>query len=175
MYDFRFDTKLMQSFVGLQITSYKCTDTITEMVDIQIGDNVYCLINKYEELDYFLLENENTVYRISDSYRNGPDNTQITVNVNQIISKVILLNEHIVLEKNDRISYDVWDTKAIIFSLNDYELCFIKEDCWFSEKIEILKGKDLLNHIFDEQGILDDFIDMKDGMAELNNEIVVFI
>lgn len=65
MYDFRFDTKLMQSFVGLQITSYKCTDTITEMVDIQIGDNVYCLINEYEELDYFLLENENTVYRIS--------------------------------------------------------------------------------------------------------------
>ena len=174
MYDFRFDTKLMQSFVGLQITSYKCTDTITEMVDIQIGDNVYCLTNEYEELDYFLLENENTVYRISDSYRNGPDNTQITVNVNQIISKVILLNEHIVLEKNDRISYDVWNTKAIIFGLNDYELCFIKEDCWFSEKIEILKGNNLLNHIFDEQGILDDFIDMKDGMVELNNEIVVF-
>lgn len=97
MYDFRFDTKLMQSFVGLQITSYKYTDTITEMVAIQIGDNVYCLTNEYEELDYFLLENENTVYRISDSYRNGPDNTQIMVNVNQIISKVILLNEHIVL------------------------------------------------------------------------------
>lgn len=45
MYDFRFNTKLMQSFVGLQIASYKCTDTITEMVDIQIGDNVYCLTN----------------------------------------------------------------------------------------------------------------------------------
>ena len=57
MYDFRFDTKLMQSFVGLQITSYKYTDTITEMVAIQIGDNVYCLTNEYEELDYFLLEN----------------------------------------------------------------------------------------------------------------------
>ena len=52
MYDFRFNTELMQSFVGLQITSYKCTDTITEMVDIQIGDNVYCLTNEYEELDY---------------------------------------------------------------------------------------------------------------------------
>ena len=58
MYDFRFNRELMQSFVGLQITSYKCTDTITEMVDIQIGDNVYCLTNEYEELDYFLLENE---------------------------------------------------------------------------------------------------------------------
>ena len=114
------------------------------------------------------------MYRISDSYRNGPDNTQITVNVNQIISKVMLLNEHIALEKNERISYDVWNTKAIIFGLNDYELCFIKEDCWFSEKIEILKGKDLLNHILDDQGILDDFIDMKDGIVELNNEIVFF-
>ena len=114
------------------------------------------------------------MYRISDSYRNGPDNTQITVNVNQIISKVMLLNEHIALEKNERISYDVWNTKAIIFGLNDYELCFIKEGCWFSEKIEILKEKDLLNHILNEQGILDDFIDMKDGIVELNNEIVVF-
>ncbi len=86
----------------------------------------------------------------------------------------MLLNEHIALEKNERISYDVWNTKAIIFGLNDYELCFIKEGCWFSEKIEILKGKDLLNHILNEQGILDDFIDMKDGIVELNNEIVVF-
>lgn len=86
----------------------------------------------------------------------------------------MLLNEHIALEKNERISYDVWNTKVIIFGLNDYELCFIKEDCWFSEKIEILKGKDLLNHILNEQGILDDFIDMKDGIVELNNEIVVF-
>lgn len=69
-------------------------------VDIQIGDNVYCLTNEYEaRLDYFLLENENTVYRISDSYRNCPDNTQITVNVNQIISKVMLLNEHIALQR----------------------------------------------------------------------------
>ena len=127
MYDFRFDTKLMQSFVGLQITSYKCTDTITEMVDIQIGDNVYCLTNEYEELDYFLLENENTVYRISDSYRNGPDNTQITVNVNQIISKVFLLNEHIVLEKNDRISMKsskipfsskIWLSKLFPFNIS---------------------------------------------------------
>lgn len=50
----------------------------------------------------------------------------------------------------------------------------IQKDCWFSEKIEILKGNNLLNHIFDEQGILDDFIDVKDGMVELNNEIVVF-
>ena len=104
MYDFRFNRELMQSFVGLQITSYKCTDTITEMVDIQIGDNVYCLTNEYEELDYFLLENENTVYRISDSCRNGLDNTQITVNVNQIISKVMLINEHIAMEKKERIS-----------------------------------------------------------------------
>ena len=50
-YDFRFDTKLIQSFVGLQMISYKCADSMAEMVDIQIGDNAYCLTNEYEEYD----------------------------------------------------------------------------------------------------------------------------
>lgn len=173
-YDFRFDTKLIQSFVGLQMISYKCTDSIAEMVDIQIGDNAYCLTNEYEEYDFFSLENENTVYRLSKFYGNSFENIQMMESVNQIISKVLLVNEHITLEKNERLSYDMWNTKAIIFDLQDYELCFVKKDCWLSEKIEILKGKDLLNQIRCDQSILDDFIDIKDGIVEVNREIVAF-
>lgn len=173
-YDFRFDTKLIQSFVGLQMISYKCTDSMAEMVDIQIGDDAYCLTNEYEEYDYFSLENENTVYRLSKSYGNSFENVQMMKSVDQIISKVLLVNEHITLEKNERLSYDMWNTKAIIFDLNDYELCFMKKDCWLSEKIEILKGKDLLDKIRYDQGILDEFIDMKDGIVEVSREIVAF-
>lgn len=173
-YDFRFDTKLIQSFVGLQMISYKCTDSMAEMVDIQIGDNVYCLTNEYEEYDFFSLENENTVYRLSKFYGNSFKNIQMMESVNQIISKVLLVNEHITLEKNERLSYDMWNTKAIIFDLQDYELCFVKKDCWLSEKIEILKGKDLLNQIRCDQSILDDFIDIKDGIVEVNRETIVF-
>lgn len=87
---------------------------------------------------------------------------------------VLLVNEHITLEKNERLSYDMWNMKAIIFDLHDYELCFVKKDCWLSEKIEILKGKDLLNQIRYDQSILDDFIDMKDGIVEVNREIVSY-
>ena len=76
-YDFRFDTKLIQSFVGLQMISYKCTDSMAEMVDIQIGDNVYCLTNEYEEYDFFSLENENTIYRLYKSYGNSFENIQM--------------------------------------------------------------------------------------------------
>lgn len=171
-YDFRFDTKLIQSFVGLPMISYNCTDSMVEMVNIQIGDNAYCLTNEYEEYDFFSLENENTVYRLSKSYGNSFENVQMMESVNQIISKVLLVNEHITLEKNERLSYDMWNTKAIIFDLNDYELCFMKKDCWLSEKIEILKGKDLLDKIRYDQGILDEFIDMKDSIIEVNREIV---
>lgn len=81
-YDFRFDTKLIQSFVGLQMISYKCTDSMSEMVDIQIGDNVYCLTNEYEEYDFFSLENENTVYRLSKFYGNSFENIQMMESVN---------------------------------------------------------------------------------------------
>lgn len=170
-YDFRFDTKLIQSFVGLQLTSYNCTDSMTDIVNIQIGDTVYSLLNEYEEYDFFSLENENTVYRLSKSYGNS---IQLTESVNQIISKVMLVNEHITLVKNERLSYDMWNTKAIIFDLNDYELCFVKKDCWLSEKIEMIKGKDLLNQIGYDQDILDDFIDIKDGIVEVNRKIIVF-
>lgn len=173
-YDFRFDTKLIQSFVGLQLTSYNCTDSMTDIVNIQIDDTAYSLLNEYEEYDFFSLENENTVYRISGSYVDSFDNIQMSESVNQIISKVVLVNEHITLEKNRRLFYDMWNTKAIIFGLNDYELCFVKKDCWLSEKIEILKGNDLLDQISYDQGILDDFIDIKDGIVEVNRETVVF-
>lgn len=94
--------------------------------------------------------------------------------VNQVTSMVVLLNEHITLEKNESLSYDIWNTKAIIFVLDDYELCFMRKDCWLSEKIEILKGKDLLNQIRCDQSILDDFIDIKDGIVEVNRETIVF-
>ena len=94
-YDFRFDTKLIQSFVGLQMISYKCTDSMAEMVDIQIGDDAYCLTNEYEEYDYFSLENENTVYRLSKINGNSFDSIQMMESVNQVTSMVVLLNEHI--------------------------------------------------------------------------------
>lgn len=173
-YDFRFDTKLIQSFVGLPMISYNCTDSMVEMVNIQIGDNAYCLTNEYEEYDFFSLENENTVYRLSKFYGSSFDSIQIMESVNQVTSMVVLLNEHITLEKNESLSYDMWNTKAIIFVLDDYELCFMRKDYWLSEKIEILKGKDLLNQIRYDQSIFDDFIDMKDGIVEVKREIVTF-
>lgn len=51
----------------------------------------------------------------------------------------------------------MWETKAIIFCLKNSEICFAKQDCWFSQKIEVYKEHTLLEKIGDSQDILNDF------------------
>lgn len=53
--------------------------------------------------------------------------------------------------------YDILETKAIIFFFESIELCFEKQDCWFSMEIVIHKGHDTLNVIDDGKDILNDF------------------
>lgn len=42
--------------------------------------------------------------------------------------------------------YEVWQTRAIIFKLDDLEeICFEKDSVWFSEEIIINRGHNLIN------------------------------
>lgn len=42
--------------------------------------------------------------------------------------------------------YEVWQTRAIIFKLDDLEeICFEKDSLWFSEEIIINRGHNLIN------------------------------
>lgn len=71
-YDFRFDTKLIKSFLGKIFTKYKhadfiVTDSVTGILGIEINQQVFELVNNYEELDYFGLDGEATILSISKS------------------------------------------------------------------------------------------------------------
>lgn len=123
---------------------------------LQILRQVFELVNNYEALDYFSLDGEATILSISaanwtevESMIN--DDIKETY-VNALVQKVILVNDH-TFSKN----YDMWETKAIVFCFENFEICFEKQDCWFSMEIEIHKGHDSLNMIDDGKDILNDF------------------
>ena len=44
-----------------------------------------------------------------------------------------------------------------VFCFENFEICFEKQDCWFSMEIEIHKGHNSLNMIDDGKDILNDF------------------
>lgn len=160
-YDFRFDTKLIKSFIGKTFTKYKhadfvVTDSVTGILEFEIDQQVFELVNDYEALDYFGLDGEATIFSISASNWTKVEsmiNDDIKETyVNALVQKVILVNDH-TFSKN----YDMWETKAIVFCFKNFEICFEKQDCWFSMEIEIHKGHDTLNMIDDGKDILNDF------------------
>lgn len=159
-YDFRFDTTLIKSFLGKHFTKYKhaefmYTNSVTGIVGFEIDDDVYELTNEYEAMDFLTLDNEATVFRISKTKWDNVESMVTTIN--EKIQKIILVNDHTTLKIEQNVAYDMWDTKAIIFCFNNHELCFAKQDCWFSQEIEIYKGHDLLKKTSDRKDILEDF------------------
>ena len=160
-YDFRFDTELIKSLIGKTFLTYKhadfiVTDSVTGIIGFEINHQVFELVNDYEALDYFGLDGEATILSIYKSnwtevesrFNNDIKETYI----DEAVQKVLLVNDH-TFSKN----YDMWETKAIVFCFKNFEICFEKQDCWFSMEIETHKGHDLLNMIDDGKDILNDF------------------
>lgn len=160
-YDFRFDTELIKSFIGNTFTKYKhadfiIADSVTGILGFEINKQVFELVNDYEALDYFGLDGEATILSISQSNWTEVEprfNNDIKeMYINEPVQKVVLVNDHTFSE-----NYDMWETKAIVFYFDGFELCFEKQDCWFSMEIVIHKGHDTLNVIDDGKDILNDF------------------
>ena len=77
-YDFRFDTALIESFIGKTLTKYKhaefmYTNSVTAVLDFEIEDVVYELTNEFEAMDFLTLDGEATIFRISKTKWNNVD------------------------------------------------------------------------------------------------------
>lgn len=164
-YDFRFDITLIKSFIGKTLQKYKnaefvYTNSVTYILGFQIDDYVFELTNEYEAFDFFGLDDEATIFRVSKSGWNKIESVINNINetsVDEVIRKIVLVNDHTTLGADNKIEYDMWDTKAIIFYFENYEICFAKQDCWFSQEIEIYKGYDLIEKISNGTDLLSDF------------------
>ncbi|MEE3393497.1 MAG: hypothetical protein VZR23_07445 [Lachnospiraceae bacterium] len=162
--DMRFDSELLKSFIGKKFVKYKSdafefTNSVTQIVGLYIGDEIYSLTNIQEAVDYYGCSEDVAVSKLSkvdDSHINSAfkDVEMTSTPVGEEISSIILVNENQKMKKDGEELYDVWLTRAIIFNVGDREISFEKDIVPFSEEIIIQRGYDLENKISDN----DDFL-----------------
>lgn len=159
VYDFRFDEKLFQSFPGKTFHKYRCdpfigVPKVYAVIGIYIGDKVYRLSNFTQVMDYDFHADPIAVNRFEET-----EDSAIVSAVNNMrqvdmpregtIEKVTLVNEHQVIRYNGTKAYEIWVTRAVIFTIDGTELSFEKDSWPYSEELEIHEGKDLRNSLSD--------------------------
>ena len=162
--DMRFDSNLIQSWIGKKFDKYKCdafelTNSVTQIVGLYIGDEVYALTNVQEAVDYFGATDDMAVAKLSvtaDSMVKSAfkDVEMISTPVGEEITSVKMVNEQQTMAINGEPAYEVWLTRAIIFEVGGREISFEKDTVPFSEEIIIQRGYNLIDKISDN----DDFL-----------------
>lgn len=76
--------------------------------------------------------------------------------------------------KDNEITHKLYETRAIIFYFNNYEIAFEKEDCPFSFEIYIYKGHDLVNKIFNNKTFASDYSNSDISSMKLERNIIHF-
>ena len=178
--DMRFDADLIQSWIGKKFVKYKCdafefTNSVTQIVGLYIGDEVYSLTNVQESVDYFGTIDDMAVSKLSISEdamikSAFTDVEMISTPVGEEIASVKIINEEQTLTKKGEPTYEVWLTRAIIIEVGGREISFEKDTVPFSEEITIQRGYNLLDKISDN----DDFMNGWDDeySPEYKREII---
>lgn len=151
--DIRLDSNKFKNMIGQEFIKYKCdpfvfTNSVTGIVGLYIGNQIYELKNEQTKFQYFNTVDDIALWDIkevkdSDIHSFFEDTEQINTPVNQKIVKITLINEQQVACINNQ-SYSLFVTRAIVFHLENREIYFEKDNTAFSEEIEIKRGHDLL-------------------------------
>ena len=165
--DMRFDSDLIQSWVGKSFVKYKCdafefTNSVTQIVGLYIGDEIYSLTNIQEAVDYFgFIENMSVskITKVEDSaIKSAFKNVEmISTPVGEKIISVKIVNEQQTMAINSEPAYEVWLTRAIIFEVGGREILFEKDTVPFSEEITIQRGYNLIDKISDNDDFLEEW------------------
>ncbi len=155
--DNRFDVDLFKSFIGKKLAKikhdhFRATNTITGIVGFMVETESFAMINDYEEIDYLGWDNEACVCRIikkpwDDIYSFLVGNEQIATEIDEVIRSISLVNDHIRSYVDGLQNYDLWETRAVIFYLDTYQISFTKQVCFFSMEIEVNRGCNLISKI----------------------------
>lgn len=163
--DMRFDFDMIRSWIGKKFDKYKCdafefTNSVTQIVGLYIGGEVYALTNVQEAVDYFGTTDDMAVAKVSVSEDTMiksafKDVEMISMPVSEEITSVKIVNEQQTMAIDGEPAYEVWLTRAIIFEVGGREISFEKDTVPFSEEITIQRGYDLIDKISDN----DDFLE----------------
>lgn len=178
--DMRFNQSLIQDWIGKKFNKYKCdafdfTNSVTQIVGLYIGDEVFSFTNIQEPIDYFGDEEDISVSKLAKTEAKSvksafKDVEMISSPVDEVITSVKMVNELQKLSVNGVPTYEVWLTRAIVIEVGGREVSFEKEIVPFSEEIIIRRGYNLINQISDN----DDFLEgWDDGYSpEYSREII---
>lgn len=152
--DYRFDKKLLRELLHKKFIKYKCdafsfTNSVTGIVGLYIGDDVYSLVNEQEPVDYYGSKEDMAIWKINRTVDSNIQSAflntkQIDNPVNETIDKITVIEEaqNVKFESSN---YKTYLTRAIIFHCESRDICFEKDMVAFSEEIYITKGYDLIN------------------------------
>lgn len=167
--DMRFDADIMQKWIGKTFVKYKCdafnyTNSVTQIVGLYIGDDVFALTNIQEVVDYFGFVEDMSVSRITkveeSAIKSAFKNVEmISTPVGGQIDSITIVNEQQKMAINGKSAYEVWLTRAIIFDVAGHEILFEKDIVPFSEEITIQRGYNLLDKISDNDDFLEEWDD----------------
>ena len=164
---------LLKKLKGNNFNKYKherfiFTNTVTGIIGIMIDNKSYELTNEFKSIDYLGLDDEATFIDLKeenwDDIKSITDNEIIVQEVNEAIKDIIVVNDNYKVYDNNVLTYDYTVTRSIIFKFNEYEISFSKQDCWFSQEIEVNKGYNLINKISSGEDLLEE--------NDLNRKIV---
>lgn len=178
--DMRFDKKLFKGLIGQVFHKYKCdpfvyTPSVTQIVGVYIGNQVYQMTNIQESLDYFGEQEDISVCRFEESVDGRiqsafTDVRQTDRKVEGTIDKIVLVNEHQQISGNDMQPYDVWLTRGIVFYVSGREISFEKQNVPFSEEIIIRTGYDLIEQFGDVKAFSEEWD--SDVVAKATRELI---
>lgn len=167
--DMRFDSTLIKKMVGKEFVKYRCdqfvyTNSVTQIVGLFIGDEVFKLTNIQEPIDYYGYDEDVSLFSIeeckeSDIKSAFAETEQIDTPQRNVITEITLVNDHQMTYSNGEQQYDVWLTRAIIIKSGEYEVMFEKDSFPYSEEINIYRGYSLKESLDDEKVFLEDWDD----------------
>lgn len=165
--DMRFDEITFKNFIEQTFHKYRCdpivcTSSVTKIVGLYIGDEVYKMSNVQEPVDYYGNMDDVTICRfikakVADIHSALEGVTQIDTPINGCIEKVVLVNENQQVFENGTQTYDVWLTRGVIFMVDGREISFEKQNWPYSEEINIERGYNLIDKFGDVRDFSEDW------------------
>lgn len=152
--DMRFDESVLKDMIGQSFKKYKCdafdfTNSVTQIVGLYIGEKTYSLSNRQNTIEYFGREDDVAIYTLEktdvEHIKSAfSDVEMIDTPVDDVIHKIILINENQTVSLDGEIAFDIWLTRTIIFFVGDREVSFEKDTIPFSEEIIVRRGYNLV-------------------------------
>lgn len=165
--DMCFDESIFNNIMGQTFHKYRCdpfvyTPSVTQIVGLYIGDEVYKMSNVQKPVDYYGNMDDVAICRFIKakdadirSALEGVD--QIDTPINERIERVVLVNENQQVFENGTQTYDVWLTRGVIFTVDGWEISVEKQNWPYSEEINIERGYNLIDKFGDVNDFSEDW------------------